>query len=253
MAYSKQTWVDRSVENPLTFKVVNNADGSITLIPFPGTIQNEGSKMTADRLNHMEEGISNSVDKSGDVMTGALQLKNLNVFDGLIKYRTIEGKTYKGKLGIGINKTLAIEFGDNDGNILGRLDITSDGKILNQKTGKYLVEENIKSGTIANPDKTKFNIKRSRIVQVNDIVFIDLSIELLADIPANTQFSFQVSNVDVPKVTTFPVASYGVAEWKLTEAIYSCMPGTNSLYIANQNSVSAKGGFWNIHFSYPTI
>lgn len=60
MAYEKQTWEDRQVENPLTFTQVNNLDGSITLTPYPGVVQSEGSKMSAERLNHMEEGIYNN-------------------------------------------------------------------------------------------------------------------------------------------------------------------------------------------------
>lgn len=57
MAYEKQTWEDRQVENPLTFTQQNNLDGSVTLTPYPGAIQSEGSKMSAERFNHMEEGI----------------------------------------------------------------------------------------------------------------------------------------------------------------------------------------------------
>ena len=55
MAYEKQTWEDRQVENPLTFTQTNNLDGSITLTPYPGTVQSEGSKMSAERFNHMED------------------------------------------------------------------------------------------------------------------------------------------------------------------------------------------------------
>lgn len=57
MAYEKQTWEDRQVENPLTFTQTNNLDGSITLTPYPGAVQSEGSKMSAERFNHMENGI----------------------------------------------------------------------------------------------------------------------------------------------------------------------------------------------------
>ena len=60
MAYEKQTWEDRQVENPLTFTQINNLDGSITLTPYPGVVQSEGSKMSAERFNHMEEGIYNN-------------------------------------------------------------------------------------------------------------------------------------------------------------------------------------------------
>lgn len=83
MAYEKQTWEDRQVENPLTFTQTNNLDGSITLTPYPGTVQSEGSKMSAERFNHMEEGIyGNSV--SVDEMKWVLLYENEKGTNGTI-------------------------------------------------------------------------------------------------------------------------------------------------------------------------
>ena len=58
MPYDKQTWVDRQVQNPMTFVLTNNADGTITLTPSPGAITSEGSLLLAERMNHMEDGIA---------------------------------------------------------------------------------------------------------------------------------------------------------------------------------------------------
>lgn len=66
MPYEKQTWVDRQVQNPMTFVLTNNADGTVTLTPSPGAVTNEGSLLLAERLNHMEDGITlvnNKIDK----------------------------------------------------------------------------------------------------------------------------------------------------------------------------------------------
>ena len=83
MAYEKQTWEDRQVENPLTFTQTNNLDGSITLTPYPGSIQSEGSKMSAERFNHMEEGIyDNSV--SVDEIKRVVLYENKNGTNGTI-------------------------------------------------------------------------------------------------------------------------------------------------------------------------
>lgn len=57
MAYIKQIWEDRVVEKPMTYTMTTNEDGTVTLTPVPGTITKEGSKVNAERLNHMEEGI----------------------------------------------------------------------------------------------------------------------------------------------------------------------------------------------------
>lgn len=57
MSYEKQLWVDRQVQNPMTFVSTNNADGTITLTPSPGAITNKGTLLLAERMNHMEDGI----------------------------------------------------------------------------------------------------------------------------------------------------------------------------------------------------
>ena len=60
MAYVKQVWTDRQVQNPMTFTSTPNADGTITLTPAPGTITTEGNKITAERMNYIENGIYNN-------------------------------------------------------------------------------------------------------------------------------------------------------------------------------------------------
>lgn len=68
MAYVKQEWEDRQVENPMTFTMTDNQDGTITLTPQPGVVQNEGTKFTADRMNHIEEGIA-GITQEKNIMT----------------------------------------------------------------------------------------------------------------------------------------------------------------------------------------
>lgn len=65
MAYTKQTWEDRIVEKPMTYMMTTNEDGTVTLTPVPGTITKEGSKVNAERLNHMEEGIYDAAISGG--------------------------------------------------------------------------------------------------------------------------------------------------------------------------------------------
>lgn len=69
MAYEKQLWNDRQVEKPLTFTMTNNDDGTVTLTPAPGKITNEGDPMSAERLNHMEDGIAQINDLQGVIKT----------------------------------------------------------------------------------------------------------------------------------------------------------------------------------------
>ncbi|WEG14011.1 pyocin knob domain-containing protein [Pullulanibacillus sp. KACC 23026] len=54
MTYAKTTWQDRVVQNPNTYTMVQNSDGTITLIPAEGTITQSGTPITADKLNNLE-------------------------------------------------------------------------------------------------------------------------------------------------------------------------------------------------------
>ena len=252
MAYTKQTWLDRKVEKPLTFLTTINADGSMTLTPYPGVVEQEGSQLSASRFNHMEEGIANSVNKAGDTMTGALEIDNKSAFNGVIKTRTINGVDYRATFGVGSDVTAALELSQS-GTILGRLDITKDGRIKNSKTQKYLVEENIKTGSVTNPDASLFNITRSHIKQINNVVFVDLQIKLLAEIAANKQYLFKLSGVDAPASFLFSMAGYGNAEWKLSEPIYCAIDTSGGIFFCNNNAISEKNGFWYVHLSYSTV
>lgn len=57
MAYIKTIWKDRLVERPNTFEVQENPDGTITLIPQPGVITEQGTSINAANLNNIENGI----------------------------------------------------------------------------------------------------------------------------------------------------------------------------------------------------
>ena len=80
MAYVKQVWTDRQVEKPLTFNSITNADGTVTLSPAPGKVTQAGTLVTADRMNHIENGIgdldSSVSNLSNTVNTLSVQIEN---------------------------------------------------------------------------------------------------------------------------------------------------------------------------------
>lgn len=80
------------------------------------------------------------VNKSGDTMTGPLEFNNKSVFQAIKKVRTINEEDYTLSLGVGADKSAAIEIAKN-GVILGRIDIMADGTIKNFKTNQRLIEE----------------------------------------------------------------------------------------------------------------
>ena len=55
--YEKHKWQDRAVEYPNRYREVQENDGTVTHIKEPGRVIQEGTPMTAENFNHMEEGI----------------------------------------------------------------------------------------------------------------------------------------------------------------------------------------------------
>lgn len=200
MAYTKQTWTDRKVEKPLTFLMTTNADGSITLAPYPGVIEQEGSQLSASRFNHIEDGIANSVNKAGDTMTGRLNITNKGEFAGVSKTRTVDGIDYVATLGVGADASASLELHDAS-KTLGRIDINKDGKIKNFKTGKYLAEidlsfqdlslaSGITVGSIAKQAKYK---KTGNIVSViGDIAGVKKGNTVVATLPEGYRPPFSI-------------------------------------------------------------
>lgn len=62
MAYTGTNWQDKIVQNPLTFDVQNNPDGSITLIPKPGAVTQAGTPVNAANLNKLEDNLKTVFD-----------------------------------------------------------------------------------------------------------------------------------------------------------------------------------------------
>jgi hypothetical protein len=60
--YTKKTWLDHFVQNPRTYTLMQNADGTFTLVPAFGTVLQQGMALNAENLNHMEQGIQDAHD-----------------------------------------------------------------------------------------------------------------------------------------------------------------------------------------------
>ncbi len=55
--YILKNWLDHFVQKARTFSMVNNGDGTVTLLPAFGEVYQQGTALNAENLNHMEEGI----------------------------------------------------------------------------------------------------------------------------------------------------------------------------------------------------
>lgn len=67
-------WVDRKVERPNTFVIQNNTDGTVTLIPSPGTIQQAGTPLNAKNLNATIDYSRSKIVTNISAVEGSLQL-----------------------------------------------------------------------------------------------------------------------------------------------------------------------------------
>ena len=58
MTYERINFVDQSVERPRTYEMTHNADGSVTLVDSFGLVDELGTPINADTMNHLEDGIA---------------------------------------------------------------------------------------------------------------------------------------------------------------------------------------------------
>jgi hypothetical protein len=70
--YVPITWKDRAVEKPRTYTIQDNGDGTVTLIPVPGTVYEGGTPVNAGNMNHIEQGIAAALPKASNGYPGAV-------------------------------------------------------------------------------------------------------------------------------------------------------------------------------------
>jgi hypothetical protein len=59
LAYNKTIWTNREVERPNTYNLVDNGDGTTTLIKAEGNILSEGTPIVASNMNKIEDALEN--------------------------------------------------------------------------------------------------------------------------------------------------------------------------------------------------
>lgn len=74
MPYSKTTWVDRVVQYPNRYSKSGETSTEVTLVQSAGTVTASGTPVNAANLNKIEDGIANALEKTGDTMTGVLNV-----------------------------------------------------------------------------------------------------------------------------------------------------------------------------------
>ena len=162
---------------------------------------NKVTKLNQTTMTNFQKNINDGkVDKTGDTMTGRLNIENKTEFTGINKTRTINGADYSVSLGVGADASASLELHDASGS-LGRIDVNKDGKIKNFKTGKYLAEidssfqnlqlaSGISVGTITKQAKYK---KTGGIVSVvGDISGVTAERTTIATLPVEYRPAYQM-------------------------------------------------------------
>jgi hypothetical protein len=72
LSYNPTNWQDRVVEHPRRFEVQNNPDGTVTLIPKPGAVLQEGTPVNAANMNKLEQGLKADIDSKLALAGGAM-------------------------------------------------------------------------------------------------------------------------------------------------------------------------------------
>jgi hypothetical protein len=69
MAYNPTTWKDQIATDPTKYKITkeNGTEELVNIQKVPGEIIQEGTRITAEKLNNMEQGIKGAADLVGDL------------------------------------------------------------------------------------------------------------------------------------------------------------------------------------------
>lgn len=75
--YEKTEWIDHAVTPERTFTMVDNRDGTVTLIPY-GTVVQQGTNMNAVNFNNIENGVEDAHVAQSILAFGNLQENRFN-------------------------------------------------------------------------------------------------------------------------------------------------------------------------------
>ena len=96
--YNKTIWTNREVERPRTYTLVDNGDGTTTLVPAEGNVLSEGTPIVASTMQQIEDAIqmlsiTSQITEKGQTSNGHyLKLSNGNLLCwGLMSFSATTG------------------------------------------------------------------------------------------------------------------------------------------------------------------
>lgn len=68
VSYSRINFKDRRVARPRTYTITENADGSVTLVPAPGEIEEAGTPLNGRNMNALDKGLNDCARAVNDLL-----------------------------------------------------------------------------------------------------------------------------------------------------------------------------------------
>lgn len=245
-----------------TENIINNTGGWYVIVPISGgetyTVSKKNTRTDFSSLNFTLVTTETYPENNVDILQISSGSSYLNEYtitaQASAKYLFIGlaiGATLTDDMKIKAIEELMIEVGSPKTDYEAFIDPTIYVKNENGIYEEFIKKEGkvAKYGSITNPDETAFQITHSRVIQVENTVYVDLTVKILKQISSNNQYNFAINGVKPPKVTTFVFGSYGSNEYTHTSVLYVYV-FQNTCYINNVSMNSAVNGYWKIHFVY---
>lgn len=124
-----------------------------------------------DKMNHIENGIANAVEKTGDTMTGELAFDNPSEYAAITKKRTANNIDYTMLLGIGGTGVVRLERREGSAGSGQSLEVRNDG-LYSGASGKKLAEQSTGWTKVS---LTSYLRGTARYVRIGNIVIVNFN------------------------------------------------------------------------------
>lgn len=152
MTYQPINWKDRIVEKPNTFEMRDNGDSTVTLIPDPGQVLQEGTPLNAENLNHIEKGLIDAYAQLADITINGREHGMIadGVFDNLPIFNSLKSKYPNAKLLLPNQRNNIYYFGGSRPNLSGMKIITDSDIVIKIDANPNLKELSLLSDIVIN-------------------------------------------------------------------------------------------------------
>lgn len=162
--------------------------------------------VNATNLNKMDAGIANSVEKTGDTLTGKLTFNNPSEYEAIIKKRDGTNTNYTMILGLGGAGAVRLERREGTAGSGQSLEVRDDG-LYSGASGKKLAEQSTGWTNVTLSSYINGTAKYIKIGNVVIVNFYDINVRttishntvLASNLPTSTDYIITtLTNFDVP-------------------------------------------------------